>query len=156
MASPESPSPRTFAITSPAFSSGTIPARFTCDGRDASPPLAWTGVPDGARSLALLVDDADASGFVHWLAFGLPPTSAGVPEGASRTPAVPGEGRNDFGRQGWGGPCPPSGTHHYRFTLYALDDSPALTAAARAADLHAAIDGHVLATTQLVATYRRR
>ena len=151
------PSASPFTLRSAAFDDGApIPRRFTCDGEDVSPELTWAGAPEGMRSLALEVLDPDAGGFVHWLAYDIP----GVPAGAlatavSRTAAAPAEGTNDFGRRGWGGPCPPSGTHRYVFTLYALDRSPGLTGAPRVRDLDAAMRGHVIGKAVLTGTYRR-
>ena len=114
--------PALFTLTSSAFSDGAaIPRRYSCDGDDISPPLAWSGVPAGTKALLLTVTDPDARGFVHWVAWDLAPDLGSLTEGASG--ALPGgalEGRNDFGRTGWGGPCPPSGTHRYVFTLTAL------------------------------------
>lgn len=151
------PSPaRTFALTSSAFAAGAaIPRVYSCDGRGISPPLSWSGVPDGTAELALLVDDPDARGFVHWVAAGIPPSSAGLPEGASGSNAVPVEGRNGAGRDGWTGPCPPSGTHHYRFTLYAVSKPLGLRAGATADDLRSAVRDVTLATAELEATYTR-
>ncbi len=113
----------TFELTSPAFPAGAeIPGRYTCDGDDVSPPLDWADTTDKAVTLALIVDDPDARGWVHWVVFDMDATgSGGLPEGFSSSPDAPAQGTNDFGRVGWGGPCPPSGTHHYRFTLVALD-----------------------------------
>jgi len=150
----------TFSLTSPAFADGSpIPKRHTCDGADRSPALSWADAPVGTASLALIVDDPDAprGTFVHWVAFdidGLP--SGGLAEGISRTADAPPEGRNDFGRLGYGGPCPPPGpTHHYRFTLYALDRRLGLGSSPTAAELRAAMSGHVLGQAVLVGTYRR-
>ncbi len=98
-----------------------MPGRYSCDGRDVSPPLTWSGVPLGTKALLLSVTDLDARGFVHWVAWDLVPDLGGLAEGASGAlPDGAVEGRNDFGRIGWGGPCPPSGTHRYAFTLTAL------------------------------------
>jgi phosphatidylethanolamine-binding protein (PEBP) family uncharacterized protein len=103
-----------FRLTSPDFpAGGPIPSRYTCDGEDESPALAWEGAPAGTETLALIVDDPDAHGFVHWVMFDLTGSpSGGVPRGVSASPDAPPQGRNDFGRVGWGGPCPPSGPHH--------------------------------------------
>jgi hypothetical protein len=111
-----------FTLTSTAFAAGdAIPRRFTCDGEDVSPDLAWTGAPDGTAALALVVDDPDARGWVHWLVLDLPGSASGsIPRDVGTGSNAPAQGRNDFGRTGWGGPCPPSGTHRYAFTLYAL------------------------------------
>jgi Raf kinase inhibitor-like YbhB/YbcL family protein len=142
-------------LTSPVFADGDpIPERHTCDGDDVSPPLAWTAPPDATRSLALCVDDPDAGRypFTHWLAWGLAAAAGGLEEGE----VGPSEGRNDFGAPGYRGPCPPPGKpHRYVFTLYALDAEPALGASDRRLSFDSAIDGHVLATAELVGTYGR-
>lgn len=147
----------TFTLTSPAFADGgTIPRQYTCDGPDLSPPLSWSGLPDGARSLALLVDDPDAAGFVHWVAFNIDASASGaLPAGFSASPDAPPQGRNGFGKTGYGGPCPPSGTHHYVFRLLALDAMLPLTGTPRATDVAAAAEGHLLGEARLTATYRR-
>jgi Raf kinase inhibitor-like YbhB/YbcL family protein len=111
--------PGTLRLSSPAFGEGqAIPTEYTCLGDDVSPPLAWSGVPAGTGELALVVRDPDADGFVHWVVTGLPPTIGGLARGNPPAQAV--EALNDFGRAGWSGPCPPSGTHNYDFRLYAL------------------------------------
>ena len=118
------PQSNAMKITSPAFSdNGTIPAKYGCKGTGVSPPLVFSGVPANAKSLTLHVDDPDAPGgsFTHWDVTNIPPTTKDVTEGQS--PAGGTEGTNGFGKKGWGGPCPPSGTHHYVFTLTALDGS---------------------------------
>lgn len=105
-------------LSSSAFGEGEpVPAQHTCAGADVAPPLSWSGVPAGTTELAVVVRDRDADGFVHWVVAGLPATSTGV---AADVPAPAVEGLNDFGLAGWSGPCPPSGTHHYDFRLYAL------------------------------------
>jgi Raf kinase inhibitor-like YbhB/YbcL family protein len=146
-----------FSLSSSAFTGGAaIPRRYTCDGPDVSPPLAWGGAPEGTASLALIVDDPDARGFVHWVAFDLAAgTSGALPEGYSRSPDAPAQGTNGFGRVGYGGPCPPSGTHRYVFTLYALDRTLGLAGAPRADAVRAAMKGHILEETELTGTYRR-
>jgi Raf kinase inhibitor-like YbhB/YbcL family protein len=114
----------TLKITSSAFAEGQpIPKRFTCDGANASPPLDWSGVPAGAKALALIVDDPDApSGlFTHWIVVNLPPATKSLSEGGKTLPAGSGQGINDFGKNGYGGPCPPKGRHRYVFHLYATD-----------------------------------
>ena len=145
-----------FALESSAFDHAQpIPSRHTCDGDDLSPSLTWTNVPDETRSLALIVDDPDApSGvFTHWVAWGLEPGAGGLGEGE----AAPSEGRNDFGTSGYRGPCPPPGhgRHHYAFRLYALDAAVDPGSGADKATLERAIEGHVLTTAELVATYER-
>lgn len=110
-----------FRVTSPAFAPGsTIPTKYTCDGEGVSPPLQWNAVPDGTQSLALVVVDPDAprpGGFTHWVLVGMDPPGGGLGEGTTEGIA----GRNDAGTKGWTGPCPPSGTHSYVFTLFAFD-----------------------------------
>jgi Raf kinase inhibitor-like YbhB/YbcL family protein len=145
-----------FSLESSAFvHAQPIPSRHTCDGEDLSPPLRWANVPDGTRSLALLVDDPDApSGvFTHWVAWGLDPDAGGLGEGE----AAPAEGRNDFGTGGFRGPCPPPGhgRHRYVFRLYALDRGLDLGSGSGKAELEQAIEGHVLTTAELVGTYER-
>ncbi len=145
-----------FALESSAFDHAQpIPSRHTCDGDDLSPPLTWSNVPDETRSLALIVDDPDApSGvFTHWVAWGLEPGAGGLGEGN----AAPSEGRNDFGTNGYRGPCPPPGhgRHRYAFRLYALDAAVDPGSGADKATLERAIEGHVLTTAELVATYER-
>ncbi len=146
-----------FSLTSPAFAEGgAIPREHTCDGRDASPPLSWSGAPADSASLALVVDDPDAGGFVHWVLFNLTASATGsIPAGYSASPDAAPQGRNGFGRTGYGGPCPPSGTHHYVFRLLALDAMLPLAGTPAAADVLAAADGHVLAEARLTGTYRR-
>jgi hypothetical protein len=122
---PETPSPTPtpgpFALTSTAFgANGPIPREFTCKGADRSPDLAWTGVPAGTEALVLFVDDPDGHDWVHWTALDIDPSTTGLPAGVKPAAHPPQQGTNDFGKVGYGGPCPPSGTHHYQFTLYAL------------------------------------
>lgn len=144
-----------FELTSPEFHhGGAIPRRYTCDGDDISPPLTWSGAPDGAVSLALVMDDPDARGFVHWVVYNLDASATGgLQTGWSETGEF--QGTNSFGRVGYGGPCPPSGEHRYVVRLLALDTLLALEGAPRADDLLAAADGHVLAEARLEGTYRR-
>ena len=104
---------------------GEIPADNTCRGRDVSPPLLWTAAPEGTAELAIVVRDVDAEGFVHWVIAGLPPDVAGL--AAATPPAAAAEATNDFGRPGWAGPCPPAGTHHYEFRVYALAQASGVT-----------------------------
>lgn len=155
--------PMTIRITSPVFApGGDMPVRFTCDAEDFSPPLEWTGVPAEAKSLALICDDPDApSGdWVHWVIYGLPPSSTGLPEGVPATAeAVENarQGTNDFRRTGYGGPCPPPGKpHRYYFRLYALDVAPDLEPGATKRDLLRAMEGHVLAHGELMGRYERK
>jgi Raf kinase inhibitor-like YbhB/YbcL family protein len=149
-------------LSSPAFAEGgEIPARYGCRGADISPPLHFAGVPEGTRSLALLVEDPDApSGlFVHWILYDMPPGLTGLPEGVPPVPE-PGEGMrqgvNDFGRIGYGGPCPPDRPHRYFFRLFALDSVPELPPAASRAALLKAMRGHILAEARLMGIYPRR
>jgi Raf kinase inhibitor-like YbhB/YbcL family protein len=150
-------------LASDAFDTNqAIPTRFTCDGVDSSPALTWSGAPSNTAAFALIVDDPDApSGtFTHWVAFDIPAgvneLSAGMPQ--TDTLARGGlQGRNDFGKTGYGGPCPPSGTaHHYRFTLYALDEALHLQAGASKQDVLSAMRNHILEHAQLVGTYKRK
>jgi Raf kinase inhibitor-like YbhB/YbcL family protein len=149
-------------ITSTAFNEGgSIPKKYTCDGEDISPPLAWSGVPAAAKSLALIADDPDAPAgvWVHWVIFNMPATLAGLPEGVSKTPNVPGiglQGSNDFRKTIYNGPCPPRGKpHRYFFKLYALDSTLNLKAGASKADVEKAMKGHILASGQAIGTYGR-
>jgi Raf kinase inhibitor-like YbhB/YbcL family protein len=155
----------TLVISSPAFPhEGAIPAAFTCEGDDRSPALEWGGVPAAARSLALIVDDPDAPDpkapkmtYVHWVLYGLPRDSTGLPEGVKQhaLPAGTREGRNDWKRTGYGGPCPPIGRHRYFFKLYALDlELPDLGVATKR-ELESAMQGHVLAQAALMGTYEK-
>lgn len=149
-------------IDSPAFpEGGTIPRPHTCDGPNISPPLSWKGVPAGVKSLALVCDDPDAPAgvWVHWVIFNLPAGATALPEGVPARKDVAGgglQGINDFGKIGYGGPCPPSGTHRYRFTLYALGAQVPLAAGATKADLVAAMKGLVRAEATLTGKYARR
>jgi hypothetical protein len=150
----------------PFDESGSIPAEYTCDGEDVSPALAWTGVPEDAASLALIVDDPDApvpGAFTHWTLFNLPPDAAGLPRdyyaGDPRLDAgglAPKEGVNDFGDVQYGGPCPPGGEEHrYVFSLYVLDAALALDAGADPEEVASAMKGHVVAEAECVGTYQR-
>jgi Raf kinase inhibitor-like YbhB/YbcL family protein len=152
----------TLTLTSPDFEPhGEIPSRFTCEGEDVSPALAWTGVPTAARSLALIVDDPDAPDprapktvWVHWVLYNLPPTAPGLPERGDLPPGTL-EGLNDWKKTGWGGPCPPIGRHRYFFKLYALDaELPDLRHPTKKL-LEEAMEGHVLARAELVGTYQK-
>jgi len=146
-----------FRLTSSAFGDGEqIPGEYTCDGVGVSPPLAWSGAPPGTATLVLIVDDPDAGGFIHWVVVDIPGAPTGsLPEGISQTPEAPLEGRNDFGRIGWGGPCPPSGRHRYVFTLSALSAPLGLRGTPDAATVRQAMEGRVLATARLIGTYQR-
>lgn len=151
------------AISSSAFKPGaSIPRLYTCDGKDVSPPLSWSGIPAGTRALAVTCDDPDApaGNWVHWVIFNIPASAASLPEGVVPKEALQDgsrQGRNDFGRIGYGGPCPPQGRpHHYLFTLYALDREIALQAGCRKADLFAAMKGRILQTANVSGTYGRQ
>jgi Raf kinase inhibitor-like YbhB/YbcL family protein len=148
----------TFRISSPAFSQGaTIPTRHTCSAENVSPPLVWSDPPEGTRSLALILDDPDAPGkvWVHWLAWNIPSSQKGMPEGVSDVPFV--LGTTDFGKPGYGGPCPPRGhgLHRYFFRLYALDAELALPRGASRPQLDQAMAGHVLATAETMGRFSR-
>ena len=155
----------TLTLTSPAFThNGAMPARLTCDGQDLSPELRWSGLPPNTKSLALIVDDPDAPDpaaprmtWVHWVLYNIPTTATGLAEAVApgELPAGTRQGLNDWGRTGYGGPCPPIGRHRYFHKLYALDTVlPDLGKPAKAA-LERAMQGHVLASTELVGTYQR-
>jgi len=143
-------------ITTPAFSSGgTIPAKYACEGADISPPLVIGGVPSGARSLALIMDDPDApiGTWVHWVVWNIPAQTREIPENS--LPAGSSQGKNDWKRNSYGGPCPPSGTHRYFFRLHALDTTLSLGPSTTKSDLERAMQGHVLAKGELMGTYRK-
>jgi Raf kinase inhibitor-like YbhB/YbcL family protein len=145
-----------FTLTSDAFThGGEIPRRHTCEGDDVSPALAWSDPPPGTRALALVVDDPDAprGTFTHWLAWNIDASAGGLAEGES----APAEGRNDFGTGGWSGPCPPPGhgVHRYFFRLHALDATLDIGFRAGPAEVAKALEGHVLATAELIGTFER-
>jgi len=151
-------------LSSPAFEPmQPIPEKYTCEGRDLSPPLAWSEVPAQAKSLALIVEDPDAPDpaaprtiWTHWIVYNLPPQPAGLAEAVKRLPPGTLEGRNDWQRTGYGGPCPPTGRHRYVHRLYALDTLlPDLRRPTRTA-LQAAMGSHVIAEAELVGTYEKR
>ena len=147
----------TFRMTSSAFAEGgAVPRKATCDGENVSPDLEWTDAPPETAAFALIVDDPDANGFTHWIVYNMTGSATGaLPEGVSESPDAPPQGINDFDKLGYGGPCPPSGEHHYRFTLHALDDVLAIAQPPRVEELRAALAGRVLATAVLSATYGR-
>jgi Raf kinase inhibitor-like YbhB/YbcL family protein len=151
-----------FTLTSTAFKEGApVPVKHTCDGADVSPALAWSGAPPGTRVFALIADDPDAPAgtWVHWVLYNLPGTAAGLPENVAKTETLKDavQGRNDFPRIGYGGPCPPPGKpHRYFFKLYALDAPLGLKAGATKQEVERAMQGHVLATAQLMGTYARQ
>jgi Raf kinase inhibitor-like YbhB/YbcL family protein len=151
-----------FQLSTTAFAEGqAIPKKFTCDGPDVSPPLTWKNPPAAAKSLALIVDDPDAptGTWVHWLIFNIPASMRDLPEGVEKTEQVAGgalQGRNDFPKIGYNGPCPPPGKpHRYFFKLYALDRTLDLKAGATKADVEGATKGHILAETQIIGRYAR-
>jgi len=155
----------TLTLTSPAFAhNGAMPVRLTCDGQDLSPELRWSGLPADTKSLALIVDDPDAPDpaaprmtWVHWVLYNIPPTATGLAEAIApgALPAGTRQGLNDWGRTGYGGPCPPIGRHRYFHKLYALSTVlPDLGKPTKAA-LEQAMKSHVLASTELVGTYQR-
>lgn len=153
-------------ITSAAFEDGgPMSAEYTCEGMDISPPLQWSGIPEGARSLALIVDDPDAPDpaapkmtYVHWVLYNLPPDAHGLPE-ATRTENLPAgtlEGLNDWQRTGYGGPCPPIGRHRYFHKLYALDLVLEDLQEPTKGQLLKAMASHVIAEAQVVGTYQKQ
>lgn len=152
-------------LTSTAFRDGSpIPTKHTCDGADVSPPLAWTGAPQGTATVALIADDPDAPGgtWVHWVLYNLPASHTALPEGVPKTDRVPElggtlQGKNDFRRIGYGGPCPPPGSaHRYFFKLYALSSTIGLQPGATKQDVERAMRGHILAEARLMGTYARQ
>ncbi len=156
----------TLTLTSPAFShGGEIPSVHTCEGSDASPALTWSDVPAGTKSLALIVDDPDAPDpkapkmtWVHWVLYNLPPSASSLPEAVSPAglPAGTQEGKNDWKRTGYGGPCPPIGRHRYFHKLYALDLVLPDLGKPTKPQLEAAMRGHILAQAELVGTYQKK
>jgi Raf kinase inhibitor-like YbhB/YbcL family protein len=155
-----------FRIESPSFEhEGEIPRKYTCEGEDVSPELRWSDVPEGAKSLALIVDDPDAPDpkapkmtWVHWVLYDLPPAAAGLPESVSDSALPEGtrQGKNDWGKTGYGGPCPPIGEHRYFFKLYALDGVLGDLGEPTKADLLKAMEGHVVADAQLMGVYEKK
>ncbi|MCH7786195.1 MAG: YbhB/YbcL family Raf kinase inhibitor-like protein [Chloroflexi bacterium] len=149
-------------LTSSAFTDGEdIPAKYTCDGEDVSPSLEWSNLPQGTKSIALIVDDPDAPGrgFVHWVLYAISPDAGGLPEGVPAgevTPQGARHGTNGFGRTGYDGPCPPSGSHRYFFKVYALDSELEEVAGADKGDLLQAMEGRILAQGQLMGRYQRQ
>lgn len=153
----------TMTLTSAAFShEAAIPSRHTCEGLDVSPPLRWAGVPSEARSLALIVEDPDApdpknpkTTWAHWVLYDLPARDGELPGEVTRLPEGTREGLNDWKRTGWGGPCPPIGTHRYFFVLHAVDRELGDLSCPTRRELLEALDGHVLAKAVLMGTYRK-
>jgi len=149
------------SVESDAFTEGgLIPSKYTCDGNDVSPPLRWSGLPDGTRSLALISDDPDApmGTWVHWVMYNIPPhvreLREHVPPSEKLSDSTV-QGRTDFGRIGYGGPCPPSGTHRYYFRVYALDTVLDVAPGTTKRQLLRAMEGHVLAQGELMGKYAR-
>ena len=149
------------SLTSAGFKDGAaIPAQFTCDGANESPPLTWADAPANTGSYALIIEDPDAPGgtYVHWVLYDIPSTASDLPE-AVQTSALPAgtrEGVNDWGRTGYGGPCPPVGRHRYYHKLYALDAVLPDLGRPKKATLEKAMQGHVLAQAVLIGTYQKR
>jgi len=151
----------TFELTSTAFAAGeSIPIQYTCDGEDTSPPLQWSDPPQGTQSLSLIADDPDApvGTWVHWVLYDLPAGTRSLPEAVPPDADLPDggqHGQSSWRRLGYGGPCPPSGTHRYFFKLYALDTTLDLAAGANKKQVLQAMEGHILAQAELMGTYAR-
>ncbi|MBI2985002.1 MAG: YbhB/YbcL family Raf kinase inhibitor-like protein [Candidatus Kerfeldbacteria bacterium] len=148
--------PATVVVTSSAFTNnGNVPAKYTCDGQNTSPPLQISGQPANAKGLALIMDDPDAPGrtYTHWLVWNIPPQTSTVSEGQSPSGAT---GQNSAGQSIYTGPCPPSGTHRYYFRVYALDAELTLAAGSSKSDVVNAMSGHVLTQGELIGRYRRQ
>lgn len=152
-------------LTSAAFThQGSIPTRYTCEGSDISPPLSWSGIPEGTHSLALIVSDPDAPDpaaprmtWYHWVLYAIPPEVTALPENANpqHVSAAIRDGKNSWGHPGYGGPCPPIGRHRYFFHLYALDKKLDVQGQPSAQELRQAMQGHVIADTELMGTYEK-
>lgn len=155
----------TLKLTSSVFQpGGSIPSRYTCEGQDVSPPLSWSGAPANAKTFALIVDDPDAPDpakpqrvYVHWVVYNLPATATALPENAAKAalPKRAVQGKNDWGKAEYGGPCPPIGRHRYFFKLYALDAELAGLSSPTKADLERAMKGHVVDSGELIGTYQK-
>jgi len=149
-----------FELTSSTFAPGeAIPAKYTCQGGDISPPVQWSNPPPGTQAFVLFVDDPDGGDWVHWSLYNLPANATSLPEALPTDPELPDgsrQGQNGWGKLGYGGPCPPSGTHHYVFTLYALDAPLDLKAGAAKETLFKAMQEHLLAQTLMVGLYSKR
>lgn len=151
-------------LTSTAFAQGSeIPSRYTCDGENVSPPLAWTGVALRAKSLVLIIDDPDAPDpmapkmtWVHWVVYNIPTSVNAFPEGLKQLPEGALSGLNDWNRTGYGGPCPPIGQHRYFHKLYALDGMLPDLGSPTKDVIEAQMEGHIIAKTELIGTYRKR
>lgn len=149
-----SQAPLSIRMASTAFSSGgAIPATYTCQAENYPPALSWSNLPAGTKSLTLLVTDRDAKNFAHWVVYNIPPSTTGSAEEGS--PEGGSEGNNSAGKPGYTGPCPPTGNHHYLFTLYALKDTLALPQGATAAEVEQAMKGKILARGQIIGTYEK-
>jgi Raf kinase inhibitor-like YbhB/YbcL family protein len=150
--------PKNMKISSSAFDPNTyIPSKFTCDGENINPPLMFSGAPENAHALALIMDDPDASvsgGFVHWIVFNFDPKTDVIDENSAPANAV--QGQNGAGQSQYTGPCPPSGTHHYHFKLYALDSSLDLGSSAKREDVERAMQGHILDQAELIGLYSKQ
>ncbi|MCX7926600.1 MAG: YbhB/YbcL family Raf kinase inhibitor-like protein [Candidatus Omnitrophica bacterium] len=144
---------KTLKLSSPSFQHNSyIPYEYTCDGKDINPELRIEGIPQNTETMALIVDDPDApmGTWVHWVVFNIPAISA------IKENSIPGtQGKNDFGKLNWGGPCPPSGTHRYFFKLYCLDTTLSLKEGATKNELERAMEGHILASAELIGLYKR-
>ena len=143
-------------LTSPAFKhNGAMPSEYTCDGEDISPELNIENAPENAKSLALIMDDPDAPAgtWVHWVVWNIPPGTKVISKGTEPKGV---QGTTSFGRKGYGGPCPPSGTHRYFFKLYALDTTLGLKEGSSKQDLEKAMQGHIIEKTELMGTYKRK
>lgn len=149
-------------LKSSAFGNqGTIPAKYTCDGENVSPPLNWSDTPEDAKSFTLICDDPDAPAgtWTHWILFNLPATATELPENVPATETLANgakQGKNDFGKLGYGGPCPPSGTHQYSFRIYALDTELNLESGASKDQVVSAMESYILAQGELVGKYQRQ
>jgi Raf kinase inhibitor-like YbhB/YbcL family protein len=151
-----------FILQSPAFEQNQkIPVQYTCDGQNISPPLAWKNVPEKTKSLVMICDDPDAPAgvWVHWVCYDIPVAVTGFFEGIPKSDSLPEGGKqgiSDFGNNGYGGPCPPAGTHRYFFKIYALDKVLGLPAGKSKKEIERAVQGHILAKSDLVGVYSRK
>ena len=155
----------TIKVTSSAFQQGgSIPSQYTCEGKDISPPLAWSGAPANAKTIAMIVDDPDAPDpakpqrvYVHWVVYNIPVSTTSLPENAAKSGMPKGavQGKNDWGKPEYGGPCPPIGRHRYFFKFYALDTELTGLSGATKADLERAMKGHVVDSGELMGTYQK-
>jgi Raf kinase inhibitor-like YbhB/YbcL family protein len=153
------------ALTSPTFTQGaSIPSKYTCEGDDLSPPLIWTGAPSGTKSFAMIVDDPDAPDpakpqmvYVHWVLYNVPASTTSLPENATKSGLPNGavQGKNDWDKPQYGGPCPPIGRHRYFFKLFALDSELTGLSAPTKTDLLKAMEGHILGQCELMGTYQK-